>query len=62
MKGKEALQETAVMKYYIIYENITVNPEYRTARFVCIVEHKEVAEDFCKKNSRFYYEEVKIEK
>ena len=49
------------MKYYIIYEELfNENSIYTSARFICIVEHKEVAEDFCKKNSRFYHEEVEI--
>lgn len=48
------------MKYYIIYEALSdINPLY-AARFVGIVEHKEVADDFCKKHSRCYYEEVII--
>ena len=49
------------MKYYIIYEELYDSSSIHTmARFICIVEHKEIAEDFCKKNSRFYYEEVVI--
>lgn len=70
MRNKDALQETTVMKYYIIYLQIpanyhtatTIGNDYSTNRFIYIVEHEEVAKDFCKKNYGFYYEEVKIEK
>ena len=50
------------MRYYIIYEELFNRSDfiYTSFRFVCIVEHKEVAEDFCNKNPRFYYEEVEI--
>lgn len=44
------------MKYYIIYEEISPI----SARLICIVEHQEVADDFCKKHARCYYEEVII--
>lgn len=48
------------MKYYIIYEELVDKYSVYAARVMCIVEHKEVAEDFCKKHSRCYYEEVEI--
>lgn len=69
MESKEVLQdsETAVMKYYLIYEQLpSENKNYGIYgswdRCIYIVEHEEVAKDFCKKNYGFYYEEVKIEK
>lgn len=48
------------MKYYIIYEH--VDPEYKAARLLFIVEHIEVANDFCDKHPWCYYEEVIISK
>ena len=50
------------MKYYVIYyeELFDKSPISTSARFLCIVEHQEVAEDFCNKHSRCYYEEVII--
>lgn len=53
------------MKYYLIYEQLpSENKIYGTYgrwdRCIYIVEHEEIAKDFCKKNSGFYYEEVEI--
>lgn len=66
MESKETLKdsETAVMKYYLIYQQSYTEDgsSYYSARFVGIVEHEEVAKDFCKKNHSYYYEEEKIEK
>lgn len=43
--------------YYIIYENVGPNPGM--VRFLCIVENKEVAQDFCNKHFECdYVEEV----
>lgn len=60
MENKRTIQETAVMKYYVIYEQYHAG-NYFESKFVCIVEHEEIAKDFCKKNHGYYYEEVKIE-
>ena len=48
------------MKYYVIY--ISENPECEPASYklLCIVEKKEVAQDFCKKHFGCYCEEVLI--
>lgn len=49
------------MKYYIIYEiyNCT-DSKYESVKILFIVEHREVAADFCKKHFGCYYEEVII--
>lgn len=47
------------MKYYIIYSQYYSGNYFANQTF-CIVEHEEVAKDFCKKNSNYYYEEVII--
>ena len=44
------------IKYYVIY--VKMNPDDDvTARFLCIVEKKEVAQDFCNKHAGCYYVE-----
>ena len=52
------MKNKVFMKYYVIYENI--DSVHFSGKVICIVERKEIAEDFCNKHSWCYYEEVII--
>ena len=42
-------------EYYVLYQVVGGDVFGRMGRLVCIVENKDVADDWCQKHDNFYY-------
>lgn len=41
-------------EYYALYQRVRTGP-FGLGQLICIVENKDVAEDWCQKHNDFYY-------